>query len=143
MKVGGAKNSYHVKGMAADITVSGISNREVAKYAAQITNGVGLYNYTGGFVHVDVRGAKYLWQQDSKNTKYYTVAGFNENKNVRPVLRYNDRGSWVVTLQGILKIDQDGVFGPKTEAAVRQHQKNHGLKVDGVVGAATWSSLLK
>ena len=141
-KVGGASNSYHVKGMAADITVTGVSNREVAKFASTIANGVGLYNYTGGFVHVDVRGSRYYWQQDSKNSKYYTVAGFNEDKNIRPTLRYNDRGDYVKELQNLLGIKADGIFGAKTEEAVRKFQKNHGLTTDGVVGSKTWSKLL-
>lgn len=73
--VGGATNSYHVKGQAADITVSDVSNKEVAKYAESIgCKGVGLYNYPGGFVHVDTRSTKYLWQQDSKNASYYQVS---------------------------------------------------------------------
>ena len=75
-KVGGAANSYHTKGSAADITVSGISNRDVAKYAATICKGVGFYNYSGGFVHVDTREKRYLWQQDKKNSKYYQVSSF-------------------------------------------------------------------
>lgn len=75
-KIGGATNSYHVKGMAADITVTGVSNIEVAKYAATFLKGVGLYNYKGGFVHVDMREKKYFWKQDSKNSKYYGVSGF-------------------------------------------------------------------
>lgn len=142
-KVGGASNSYHVKGMAADITVTGVSNRDVAKFASTIANGVGLYNYTGGFVHVDVRGSRYYWQQDSKNSKYYTVAGFNEDKNIRPTLRYNDRGDYVKELQRILGIKDDGIFKSKTEDAVRRYQKANGLTVDGVVGSKTWSKLLR
>jgi hypothetical protein len=35
----------------------------------------------------------------------------------------------------------DGVFGPRTEAAVRQYQQNSGLAVDGIVGPITWGSL--
>lgn len=76
-KVGGASNSYHTKGRAADITVSGVDNKELAKYfEAQGINGIGLYNYIGGFVHVDTRTSQYLWQQDSKNAKYYQVSTF-------------------------------------------------------------------
>lgn len=36
----------------------------------------------------------------------------------------------------------DGDFGPKTEAAVRDYQKNHGLSVDGIVGPKTIGSLM-
>ena len=37
----------------------------------------------------------------------------------------------------------DGRFGPKTKAAVKQFQKDMGLKVDGVVGSKTKEKLLK
>src|SRR5438132_7790088 len=35
----------------------------------------------------------------------------------------------------------DGIFGPVTEAAVEQFQRDSGLTVDGVVGPATWAAL--
>ena len=35
----------------------------------------------------------------------------------------------------------DGVFGPKTEAAVKDIQQSAGLVVDGVVGPLTWAAL--
>ena len=35
----------------------------------------------------------------------------------------------------------DGIFGAQTEAAVKAFQKDAGLKVDGIVGIATWAAL--
>jgi peptidoglycan hydrolase-like protein with peptidoglycan-binding domain len=40
-----------------------------------------------------------------------------------------------------LDIVVDGVFGPKTEAAVKDFQQGAGLSVDGVVGPQTWAAL--
>lgn len=57
-KVNGASNSYHCKGMAADIVVKGHSSREVAKYADEIMEQGGVIRYTN-FVHIDVREERY------------------------------------------------------------------------------------
>jgi peptidoglycan hydrolase-like protein with peptidoglycan-binding domain len=40
------------------------------------------------------------------------------------------------------KLALDGKFGPATEAAVKAWQTFFRLEVDGIVGAATWSTLL-
>lgn len=37
----------------------------------------------------------------------------------------------------------DGVFGSKTDAAVRAFQRKYNLEVDGIVGQDTWTKLLK
>lgn len=57
-KVGGTPNSYHCKGMAADIVVKGHSSKEVAKYADSIMEQGGIIRYTN-FTHIDVREEKY------------------------------------------------------------------------------------
>lgn len=59
-KVGGAKNSYHVKGMAADIVVKNHDSKEVAEYASKVLgeSGGGVIKYSN-FVHIDVREHKY------------------------------------------------------------------------------------
>ncbi|CRH84849.1 Peptidase M15 [Chlamydia trachomatis] len=57
-KVNGASNSYHCKGMAADIIVKGHTSEEVAKYANSIMHLGGIIKYTN-FVHIDVREERY------------------------------------------------------------------------------------
>lgn len=39
------------------------------------------------------------------------------------------------------KLDEDGIFGPKTKRAVAEFQKSKGLVKDGVVGEHTWREL--
>jgi peptidoglycan hydrolase-like protein with peptidoglycan-binding domain len=38
--------------------------------------------------------------------------------------------------------DVGGVFGTRTDAAVRAFQQAHGLTVDGIVGPQTWSAVI-
>ena len=59
-KVGGAKNSYHMKGMAADIVVKNHNSKEVAEYASKVLSGLagGVIKYAN-FVHIDVRERYY------------------------------------------------------------------------------------
>lgn len=60
--VGGAANSYHLKGMAADIRVPGLVLAELNKLAQQAGfTGIGTYP-SQGFIHVDVRGYQARWQ---------------------------------------------------------------------------------
>lgn len=58
-KCGGAKHSYHMRGMAADIRVDGMKAKEIAnKLNAIVPNecGIIVYKY---WVHFDVRTSKY------------------------------------------------------------------------------------
>lgn len=57
-KCNGAKYSYHMRGMAADIKVNGMSAKELAKKLDEIVpNGCGIIVYSS-WVHFDVRDGK-------------------------------------------------------------------------------------
>ena len=58
------------------------------------------------------------------------------------LLRMGSRGSAVASVQRALGITADGVFGPKTRAAVKAFQKRHGLVVDGIVGPKTRAAVV-
>lgn len=60
---------------------------------------------------------------------------------------YGSTGSAVSKLQTVLNqhgydLAVDGIFGVKTQAAVRDYQKKNSLKLDGIAGPETWGSLL-
>ena len=64
-KIGGVKDSQHLKGNASDITVKGMTPKEVAKIIEGLImsgkmqqGGIGIYP---NFVHYDIRGVKARW----------------------------------------------------------------------------------
>ncbi|HEV7587446.1 MAG TPA: peptidoglycan-binding protein [Longimicrobium sp.] len=59
----------------------------------------------------------------------------------RPTLRRGMKNELVKQLQRRLGVDPAGVFGPRTEAAVRAFQRDHGMVPDGIVGPKTWAAL--
>lgn len=91
--------------------------------------------------------------------EYETKQATSENKskgektvNIEmSVLKKGAKGEQVKTLQRLLmalgydlkNYGADGSFGGTTDKAVRAFQKAEGLTVDGSVGKATWTKLLK
>jgi len=64
-----------------------------------------------------------------------------------PLVKEGDKNHPVETLQYLLRahgdvVTVDGIFGVRTDAAVRAFQGSRGLTVDGLVGTHTWSALL-
>lgn len=64
-----------------------------------------------------------------------------------PTRRRGDTGVDVYTIQHLLTArgfatTADGIFGPNTEARVKEFEAANGLTVDGVVGASTWEPLV-
>jgi hypothetical protein len=64
-----------------------------------------------------------------------------------PTIKLGSKGNIVATLQTTLNkvggygLVVDGIFGSKTNAAVRDFQSDNTLQVDGVVGPITWNAL--
>lgn len=72
----------------------------------------------------------------------------DKGKGTTPTLRRGSTGPAVKKLQEALNargaeppLKVDGIFGPKTEAAVRAFQEQNGLAPDGVAGPDTWGAL--
>lgn len=82
------------------------------------------------------------------------VLGLTQSYPGKP-LKQGSRGPDVVVVQASLnRISQnypaipkvnpvDGIYGPKTEAAVRRFQEIFNLTADGIVGKATWYELVR
>ena len=158
--IGGATCSYHSKGMAADIVVSGVLPREVAKYAESIgINGIGLYETStdGNFTHIDTRTTKSFWYGQAQSPRS-TFGGSNatnssssntNSASTTTTLSRGMSGSKVKELQEKLinlgyscgPSGADGDYGAKTAEAVEAFQNAHKdkLAVDGVAGPKTLS----
>lgn len=66
--------------------------------------------------------------------------------NTFPILRRGDRNAAVRVMQHLLEdrgvaVTVDGIFGPKTETAVKGFQADNELEQDGIVGPLTWRAL--
>ncbi|RYG05839.1 MAG: N-acetylmuramoyl-L-alanine amidase [Chitinophagaceae bacterium] len=59
----------------------------------------------------------------------------------RPTIRRGAAGPHVEAVQKKLRLDVDGKFGPGTEAAVREFQRQHGVVPDGIIGPKSWKIL--
>ena len=59
------------------------------------------------------------------------------------IIRPNHAGGAVVAyLQYRVGVDNDGVYGPQTEFAIKNFQQQNGLDADGIVGPASWQKLI-
>lgn len=68
-------------------------------------------------------------------------SGSAATTNQLPTIRRGDKNDSVKLLQTKLGVEPLGIFGPKTEEAVKAFQKKNGLTADGVVGKNTWDKL--
>jgi Putative peptidoglycan binding domain len=56
-------------------------------------------------------------------------------------IRLGAKGENVRLVQKSLGLNEDGVFGPGTEQAVKKFQQQSGYEPDGIVGPQTWKAL--
>lgn len=68
---------------------------------------------------------------------------YEDADKYHPTLRLGAKGETVELLQKLLGVNVDGEFGPQTEEAVKNFQKDNGLVPDGVVGPKTWGRINK
>jgi murein L,D-transpeptidase YcbB/YkuD len=143
-------DSWHYKGLAADISWPGPASQRKAKLAelALYAKSQGLavthalYGTQGSarghesHVHVDVAEYENLGKGVVKIT----------NKNPKPpvkarTLRRGSTGADVAALQRALRITPDSIYGPATEYAVRAYQARTRLAADGIAGPITLRAL--
>ena len=121
----------------------------------------GTMEHTGfGFNNETVEcsvGVQHFTTRNKKWTHYAVPACIDSvqptpTPGEKPTLRRGDSGEYVTLLQTKLyqlgydigkNTGIDGKFGAKTEEAVKEFQRDHGLPVDGICGAQTWEALEK
>ena len=148
--VGGSSGSHHLKGMAADITVTGVEPVEVARYAESIgVKRIGLYDMEYGyFVHIGSGTTKDFWHNKSANKVKTFIEEVPHTFTVEmTVLKRGMKSDEVKGLQALLNghgadLERDASFGPDTERAVKDYQECVGLPQTGVVDEATRKSLM-
>lgn len=144
-KVGGATNSYHVKGQALDIpflnSYKYLTSREkmCAFFNTLGVKGIIIYPT---FIHVDTRTTKY----HADNNGNYKTFG-KVHIPFKQTLKRGSNNVDVGIVQYKLKMlgysvgNADMIYGGKTELSVRKFQSNNNLKVNGVVEETTWNKL--
>lgn len=136
-KIGGASKSYHTKGQAADIVVSGVDPLKVYLYADSIGVKGAIYYPNSKFCHIDTRPGRY---------RAITLDGKTFYAEPTTTLKQGSSGGSVKWLQLMLgyagyKLTADGKFGAATKLAVKDFQRKTGLSIDGIFGSNTRAKL--
>ncbi len=136
-KIGGATNSYHMTGQAADIAVVGVNPLKVYLYADNIGAKGAIYYPNSRFCHIDTRPGRY---------RAITLDGKTFYAEPTTTLKQGSSGGSVKWLQLMLgyagyKLTADGKYGPGTKLAVKDFQRKCGLTVDGIAGTKTIAKL--
>ena len=134
---GHGTRSQHYAGVAFDVGQNTTSaNRKAIHTAAEETRAWGYVeplSMTPTWVHFDRRYGTPACQG--------TTAGY-------PTVRRGSRGCYVMILQDALSTlgyptgtKIDGIFGSRTESALRAYQRQAGLSVDGICGCSSWKQI--
>lgn len=156
---GGATSQYNYKNNWSEKgSIKDMPNLVCCVFQYNSSNGkmehTGLHIGDGNIIHCSVN-VQTGTIADKKWTHYAIPAGLydkNTEKNtgevkVMKTVKKGSKGEEVKQLQTMLNIlgydcgVADGIFGTKTDIAVRAFQKQEGLLVDGVVGKQTWTLL--
>lgn len=164
----GEAMAVDARSSAADVVYKTVSSRKSKPWTIWFKHSKLKYPSTGWYTY---NGKKYYYHNGEFVIGQFTVDGvtydFGKNgvlkgevsgsgqesakttttKKTSSALRYGDKGDEVLKLQnrlvelGYLSGKQDGSYGNKTVAAVKNFQKTAGLTADGVAGPATQKAL--
>lgn len=108
----------------------------------------GVYVGDGRIIHCS--GTVKTGKTTDKGWTHYAIPKRMDEGTTLPTIRRGSRGDTVVKAQKRLQelgydigsMGADGIFGARTEAAVKDFQRDWGLTEDGVIGPNTWERLL-
>ncbi len=133
---GHGTSSQHYAGVAFDVGQTQGSTARTAIYNAAVNS--------GAWGYVEPQSLTPTWVHFDRRLGPYACGGTSGY----PTLRRGARGVYTLVLQDALSAlgypvgnTLDGIFGSKTETALRGYQSRVGLSVDGVCGCNSWKKI--
>ena len=131
---GHGNQSQHYAGTAFDVG-QGLTNAQISVLRKSAVN-------SGVWTYVEPVSLSPTWVHFDRRfgTPACSSGGF-------PLIRQGSKGNYVCIAQDDLNTlgyttgGLDGIFGTRTNNAVRKYQASRGLSVDGIIGCNTWRSL--
>ena len=100
------------------------------------------FNLTADQVYGPVTAGRVRDFQKSKNLSVDGIVGNQTWPALIIQVKKGSSGDAVRAVQSQFRsLNQDGAFGPQTDARVREFQQQHQLLADGIVGPQTWMAL--
>ena len=135
-----------------DIKVDGIYGENTQKAVKRFQELMGIYD-TGVLDQITLNKLNLIHSKRKaikENTR--TEEKITDDIKFNDILKQGSKGKYVIELQeyinkvsnlfpAIPKVTIDGLFGVKTKEAVITFQRLFNLKVDGIVGEITWTTL--